>query len=580
VIAADGGVFTPGPDHEVHPGVPQGTVKAMGTWKSKIFPDTVREWWIYVPAQYKPDGTAALMVFQDGQGYFNPQRTWRIPTVFDNLISKGEMPITVAVFINPGHDPRKGTPKSPTSGSNRSFEYDSLGDRYARFLLEEILPEVEKLYPISQDPELHAIGGSSSGGIASFTVAWERPDKFRKVFSTVGSFTNIRGGNDYPALIRKTERKPIRVFQQDSSGDVDNTNGAWPIANKQMHAALKYMGYDARLEFAEGYGHNGNHGGTVLPDGMRWLWRKEKPTPVINTKGDLAVDMTLHRLLIDGEGWQPVVEGLTFGDAACSDAEGNFYYSDVKAGGIYRLGLDGAKKKISEEAASGLKWGPDGRLYGCLGAKKHIFALTPSSGAIEKIADNVQPNDFVITNRGHIYFTETGKKQVTFVNVKTKEVRTADTGLAAPNGITLSPDEGTLAVSESQGQFVWTYRINPDGALDGKGSYMTMRRPIDPKGEFLSHELPPYKTASNGDGMTSDSIGRYYVTTALGVQVFDPTGRLCGVVDKPQPDKPLTSCVLAGAKRDVLYVTNGDKIFRRKVQATGNAIAATRYFQE
>jgi sugar lactone lactonase YvrE len=312
----------------------------------------------------------------------------------------------------------------------------------------------------------------------------------------------------------------------------------------------------------------------VLPDAMRWLWRKEKPVPVINTKGDLAVDMTLHRLLIDGEGWQTVAEGFTFADAACSDAAGNFYYSDVKAGGIYRLGLSGDKKKISEEAASGLKFGPDGRLYACLGAKKHIFAITPASGAIEEIAANVLPNDFVITSRGHIYFTETGKKQVSFVDVKAKEVRVADTGLAAPNGITLSPDEGTLAVSESQGQFVWTYRINPDGALDGKGPYMTMRRPIDPKGEFLSHEPPPYKTASGGDGMTSDTIGRYYVTTALGVQVFDPTGRLCGVLDKPQLDKPLTSCVLAGAKRDMLYVTNGDKIFRRKVQATGNAIAA------
>jgi enterochelin esterase family protein len=148
-----------------------------------------------------------------------------------------------------------------------------------------------------------------------------------------------------------------------------------------------------------------------------------------------------------------------------------------------------------------------------------------------------------------------------------------DTGIAAPNGITLSPDQGTLAVSESQGRFVWTYRINPDGALDAKGPYMTMRRPIDPTGEFRPAELPPYKVAGNGDGMTSDTIGRYYVTTALGVQVFDPFGRLIGVLDKPQPDKPLTSCVLAGAKRDTLFVTNGDKIFRRKVRATGNRVS-------
>jgi enterochelin esterase-like enzyme/sugar lactone lactonase YvrE len=573
--AADGGVFKPGQDHEVHAGVPQGVVKPMGTWKSKIFPDTTREWWIYVPAQYKPDGSAALMVFQDGQNYINLRGNWRVPTLFDNLIARREMPVTIAVFVNPGHDPSRGAPKSPTSGSNRGLEYNSLGDRYTRFLLEEILPEVEKQYPFSRDPELRAIAGSSSGGIAAFTVAWERPDQFRKVLSTVGSFVNLRGGgHDYHALIRKTERKPIRVYLQDSTGDLDNPYGNWPIANQQMHAALKYMGYDVHFEFAQGYGHNGNHGGSIYPDALRWLWRKEKPTPVINTKGDLGVDMTLHRLLIEGEGWQPAVEGLTFADAACSDAAGNFYYSDVRTGGVFRLSPDGTKMKLSDEAASGLKFGPDGRLYGCLGAKKHIFALAPGGGAIDVIATEVQPNDFVITDRGHIYFTETQKKQVTFVDVKTKQVRVVDTGLAAPNGISLSPDQGTLAVSESQGQHVYAFRINPDGSLDAKQAYMTLRRPIDPKGEFKSQELPPYKPASSGDGMTSDTLGRFYVTSALGVQVFDPTGRLCGVVDKPQLDKPLTSCVLAGPQRDMLYVTNGDKIYRRKVQATGNPVGA------
>jgi enterochelin esterase-like enzyme/sugar lactone lactonase YvrE len=572
--AAVADAFKPTADHEVQPGVPQGKVTQMPTLKSKIFPDTTREWWIYVPAQYKPDGSAALMVFQDGQNYINPKANWRVPILFDNLIARGEMPVTIAVFVNPGHDPRKGAPKSPTSGSNRGLEYNALGDRYTRFLLEEVLPEVARQYPYSSDPELHAIAGSSSGAIAAFTVAWERPDQFRKVLSTVGSFVNLRGGHDYPALIRKTERKPIRVFQQDSSGDLDNPFGNWPIANQQLHAALKYMGYDARLEFAQGYGHNSNHGGSVFPEALRWLWRTEKPVPVINTKGDLAVDMTLHRLLIEGEGWQQVAEGLNMADALCTDANGTLYFADVRGGGIFQLGEGGAKVKLSDEAASGLKFGPDGRLYGCLGAKKHIFALELRTREIEILAQNVQPNDFVITDGRQLYFTETAKKQVTVLDLKTKAVRAVDTGLANPNGITLSPDQGTLAVSESQGQHVYTFRITADGALDAKAPYMTLRRPMDPNAEFRSQELPPYKTASNGDGMTSDTLGRYYVTSALGLQVFDPTGRLCGVVNKPQLDKPLTSCVLAGPARDLLYVANGDKIFRRKVQATGNPVAA------
>jgi enterochelin esterase family protein len=271
--AAD--VWTLHPDAAEKPDVPKGAVTQMPAWESKIYPGTVRDWWVYVPAQYKPDGTAALMVFQDGGGYVNPKGNWRVPTVFDNLIAHGDMPVTVAICINPGHaigaTPDKNGKLNP---SNRSNEYDSLGDKYARYLIEEILPEVEKKWPLSHDPELHAISGSSSGGICSFTVAWERPDVFRKVLSTVGSFTNIRGGNAYPSLIRKTEPKPIRVFLEDSSGDLDNEFGNWPLANKQMDAALRYMHYDVRFDFVEGFRHSSEHGGSIFPDALKWLWRK------------------------------------------------------------------------------------------------------------------------------------------------------------------------------------------------------------------------------------------------------------------------------------------------------------------
>ncbi len=562
--------FRPGPDHEEKTGIPHGTVTRFPAWHSKIFPGTTRDWAIYVPAQYKPDGTAAVMIFQDGIGYINAKGVWRVPTVFDNLIARGEMPVTVAIFINPGHDESRGGPlKKGASANNRSLEYNSLGDRYARFLLEEILPEVEKTYPLSHDPELRALGGSSSGGIAAFTVAWERPEQFRKVFTTVGSFVNLAGGDAYPSLIRKTERKPLRVYQQDSSGDLDNPFGKWPIANQAMHAALKYMGYDCHLEFAEGYGHNGNHGGTIFPDAMRWLWRKEKPVAVINTKGDLGGDLTLHRLLIDGEGWQPVVESLGSADAACTDAAGNFYYSDTKAPAIYRLAVDGTKTKLSDQLASGLKFGPDGRLYGCHGGAKKLFTLDPATGAIEVLAADVTPNDLVLTRAGQLYFTDTAAKQVIAFDLQTKTHRVVATDLAAPNGLTLSPDQGTLAVSEHGGEFVWTFRVLPNGTLDAKSPYMTMRRPIDPKGDFKFNNPPPYQPAARGDGMTTDKEGRYYVTTALGLQVFDPTGRLCGVVDKPLASKSVTSCVLSGPQHNYLYVTAGTAIYRRKVQATG-----------
>jgi enterochelin esterase family protein len=272
-----------------------------------------------------------------------------------------------------------------------------------------------------------------------------------------------------------------------------------------------------------------------------------------------------------------------------SDAEGNFYFSDMKGdgAGIYKISPDGKKTKLSSEGVSGLKLGPDGRLYACQGSKKRLIAIDLKTNAIEEIATDVQPNDLVVDAKGHIYFTHTGKKEIVFVDPKTKEMRIADqslndkgspaekgdtvvNGFNAPNGITLSPDQGTLAVSDYRGGSVWTFRVNPDGKLDAKMPYMTMRLPIDPKGEFKMAEPPPYNPASGGDGMCSDEQGRYYVATTLGVQVFDPTGRMCGVITRPQLDKPLTSCALSGPDRSYLYVTNGDKIFRRKVQAKGS----------
>ena len=259
--------------------MPKGTVTKMPVWESKIFPNTTRDWWIYVPAQYSADKPAAVMVIQDGHDYVNPKGSWRAPTVFDNLIARGDMPVTIGIFINPGHDASKGEPKNAWGANNRSFEYDSLSDRYVRFLLEEILPTVEKDYRLTSDPEQRAIGGASSGAICAFTAAWERPDAFRKVLSTIGSYVNLRGGDAYPSLIRKTERKPIRVYLEDTTGDLDNPFGNWPLANRMMFAALKYMRYDTHLEMADGGGHNSKHGGSVFPQALQWLWRKEASQP-------------------------------------------------------------------------------------------------------------------------------------------------------------------------------------------------------------------------------------------------------------------------------------------------------------
>jgi enterochelin esterase-like enzyme len=259
-------VYETHPDARERAGVPKGVVKQMPPWSSKIFPGTTRDWWVYVPAQYNAANPAAVLVFQDGAG----ARQYVVP-VFDNLIAKGDIPVTVGVFVEPGGV------KAPRD--KRSFEYDTLSDQYARFLLEEILPEVEKSVRLRRDAAGRAIAGQSSGAIAAFTVAWERPNEFSKVLSGIGSFTNIQsgktlreGGHNYAAMIRKAPRKPIRIFMQDGANDLDNQHGSWWLANQTLARSFAYAGYDYKFEQGQGF-HSNGHIRAILPDALRWLWR-------------------------------------------------------------------------------------------------------------------------------------------------------------------------------------------------------------------------------------------------------------------------------------------------------------------
>ena len=262
------GPYTLGPDSTAQEGTPRGALHQQHSTSERIYPGVERDYWVYVPQQYDGSRPACLMVFQDGPLYLAPDVN--VPVAFDNLIHRGDMPPTIGVFVSAGD---RG-PGMPGWGGtdNRSLEYDSLDDRYARFLLEELLPPIEQQYHIVADPAGHAICGISSGGICAFTVAWQRPDAFRKVVSHCGSFTNIRGGNRYPSLIRRSPAKPLRVFLQTGTQDLDVVYGNWVIANQDMAAALAYKGYDYQFVLGEG-GHSLAHGGAIFPDTMRWLWR-------------------------------------------------------------------------------------------------------------------------------------------------------------------------------------------------------------------------------------------------------------------------------------------------------------------
>jgi S-formylglutathione hydrolase FrmB len=293
------GTYALGPDSLPQAGVPKGRLEGPFEFSSQIIANTVRRYWIYVPPQYTGDSPANVLVFQDGQRATNPTGVLQVPQVLENLIHKKEIPVTIGIFITPGHRAETYPDNLGTGNpNNRAAEYDSLSEAYARFLVEEMLPEVGKKYKLTADPAGRAIGGTSSGAICAFTVAWHKPDQFRNVISMIGSYTSIGyrpaqdgqpmipGGDLYPTLIRKNPIKPIRIFLQDGSADLDNAHGNWFLANQQMLAALKYANtaadtkklpgprYQIKHEWGDG-GHSDAHGGSILPDILRWIFTRD-----------------------------------------------------------------------------------------------------------------------------------------------------------------------------------------------------------------------------------------------------------------------------------------------------------------
>lgn len=282
------------PDSMPQNGVPKGEIRGPFVIPSKAYPGTQHTYWVYVPAQYDPKVPAALMIYQDGQAFKNENGDMRAQNVMDNLIYRREIPVMLGVFINPGRTPEQPEPNPSEWGdrtTNRPTEYNSLDDRYARVITEELMPVLYKEYNLSRDPEMHGIGGSSSGAIAAFTVAWERPNQFRKVLSNVGSFTNIRGGHAYADIVLKSKKKPIRVFLCDGRNDNRGFRGGvydekwdWFYQNVRLMKALTQKGYDINYTWGMN-SHGQKFGGVAMPEMMRWLWRD---SPVSTDPNDLT----------------------------------------------------------------------------------------------------------------------------------------------------------------------------------------------------------------------------------------------------------------------------------------------------
>jgi gluconolactonase len=568
-----------GPDSQRQPGVPQGTVTHY-TWTSPalrgIYPGTVRDYWVYVPAEHSADKPACVMVFQDGGGFVKEDGRARVPIVFDNLIARHEMPVTIGIFINPGV--LKALSPDQQDRFNRSFEYDALGDRYARFLLDEIIPEVAKHYNLSANPDDRAICGLSSGGSCAFTVAWNRPDAFHRVLSFIGSFTDLRGDDIYPALIRKTEPKPLRVFLQDGNHDLNIYAGDWWMANQSMASALEYAGYDVKFVTGD-KNHDMDQGGAILPDALRWLWRDypqpiTKPAP--NHNGDKRT-----AILDPGHEWELVsdwsdpsahstkgaltftVTGrsqLTLAGGLTVDAQGDVFFVDSVADRIDEVAAGGNISHFQEHAggARGLAFGGDGNLYVCESKTRSIVAYAPNHSK-RVWASGVDCGDLANANDGGIYFTEPAEPQQRgsvwyFHSNGTKREVTPDSS-TSPNGIQLSPDQSLAYITDPATRWVKSMQVLQGGGL-------VYAEP------FYRLETQDESSLTGAAGMAVDSLGYLYVTTNMGIQVCDQPGRVVAILTPPTLD-PLSGVVFGGPDLQDLFVVAGDKLYKRHLLRKG-----------
>jgi sugar lactone lactonase YvrE len=419
---------------------------------------------------------------------------------------------------------------------------------------------VAEEYKLTDDPNLRGICGSSSGGSCAFTAAWERPDYFRRVVSFIGSFSNLRGANEYPDLIRKTEPKPIRVFQQDGDKDLNIYAGSWFLANQDVASALEWAGYQHRFDTGT-TNHDSKQSGPLFPEAVKWAWQDyDKPITVGANPKQPVMD-----IILPDQGWEVVSEGHKFTEGTTADAEGNIYFTDIPNNQIWKIGPDGKPAVFASDThgANGLKIAPDSRLFACEEEGGRVVAYDVKTAKATVIAEGFQrPNDLVISHDGNIYVSEPPLSQVWHISPtgEKKIVIEKKNGIMFPNGIGLTPDQSQLVIVDTRGCNFSIFQIAPDGTLIHGAPFYTA-------------QIASTDRESGADGLCLDKEGRLYVATRIGIQVFDQAGRVIAIIPKPQDAKNrnqwLANISFGGKDFADLYIACGDKIYKRKTKVKG-----------
>jgi len=599
--------YSLGPDSQPHDGVPKGTLTRHTLAPGKRYPGTPHNYQLYVPAQYDPARPIASMIFLDGSGYAGD--AVRVPVVLDNLIARRDLPPMMAIFIDPGVMPALN--EQAQNRYERIFEYDSLTPRFANFLIDELYPEVAKSYNLSKDPNDHGIAGLSTGAVGAFVAAWNRPDQFRRVITWIGSFGNFRGADRLPGLIRRTEPRPLRVFMQTGRQDLVNYAGSWYLENPRMAAALEFAGNDVKIELGED-GHSNRHGASMLPGTLRWLWR-DYPQPIAvgqppqgAGRGVFAQLVPRRELLpapprpsdsaqgrqgAPGRGsqpapaagrgagprgavyalidrdklWEPI--GGTYKSAASPvmDNDGNVYFADPVANRIYKSDAAGQVTLFRENTggARALRVGADGRLYASQPAAARLVSYALPGGAnggndVKAVAQNIRANDLALLKNGAMYYVDTAQKTVGYIDAKGRRRIVYDRSeIMSPAALALTPDQAMLLVGDGMDRYQWSFQIAADGSLVNGEPFQRL-------------EMPEEGLFSGVGGLTVDTLGYMWATSAMGIQVCEQPGRCTNILNRPEFDAtPISSIAFGGPGRSWLYVTQGNKIFRRQTKRTG-----------
>jgi gluconolactonase len=546
------------PESSNNPAVPQGDFQ-QGVVNSLIYPGAAINFQVWVPAQYDPAKPACFLLCMDGIGGQE--------AVVNNLMAEKAMPVTIVIGISPGmaFENQPGKLQVPKRYI-RSFEFDSTNDYFPNFVLNELLPAVEQLKTqngraihLSRDGNDHAVMGMSSGGIAAFGLAWHRPDQFRRVFSAIGTFVPMRGGNEYAPLVRKTESKPIRIFLEDGSIDSWSTDfGIWYDANLAMESALTFAGYDVAHAWGT-HGHDGGPGTTILPDVMRWLWR-DYPAPI---KAGVSQNWRLSQTIGTTDSWKKIGQSFQGATSLAAAPNGDVYLSDAAAATIYRIGADGNATKFPAHvsAIEGMCFGPDGTLYGCAAGEKKIVAID-AKGSIRPVAHGIAGHGITVAHDGTLYVSEPGEHAElpsTIWRIKPNGEKTAmDHGLFPATGVAFQPDGALFYAAESSDRWVYSYIVRPDGSFTDRMPFYWLHTSDTP-------------TNAGAEDLANDKAGFLYVATRMGIQVCDLRGEVGGIVPLPTPCGPVRSLCFGGPNFDELYATDGTQLFKRKMKAQGVA---------